>query len=259
VLCLYNRDWADNSDVISPPLLESDFFLSGPGKRKLSEPNEGVFNRFKRTKPVTTAPSQTGKSSTYLDLQNNPSEKILDDRPQPDADIPPIPLLYDGFGHFLDVMDGHEDVPGLADAEVRELQDAVDDFAVKMTTFFNNEDDQRDVGLKCLKKIFAAHRAIMIPPIAAAAIGSVKSDGHNIARSQQATCHHQVCSKVFNRVARLLHKIRSCTTYLCFRATSWWVVCSSHEICGVCCANHSLPTASCSPTALEGSASDAHE
>jgi len=30
-------------------------------------------------------------------------------------------------------MDGHNDVPGLADVNVRELRNAVDDFAVKMT------------------------------------------------------------------------------------------------------------------------------
>jgi hypothetical protein len=136
---------------------------------------------LKRTKLATTAPSEAGKPSLYLDLQNDPSEKILDDRPHPDADIPPIPLLYNGFGHFLDVMDGHDDVPGLADVEVRELRDAVDDFATKMTAYFGREDDRRDVGLKCLNRIFAARRAIMIPPISAAAIGSIRSDGHNIA------------------------------------------------------------------------------
>ncbi len=157
------------------------FFFSDLGKRKLGEPAEGVFDRFKRTKLVTTAPSDIGKSSTYLDLQKNPSERILDDRPQPDADIPPISLLYDGFGHFLDITDGHDDVPGLTDVKVRELQVAVDDFATRMTTHFDTEDERRDVGLKCLNKIFAARRGTVIPPISAAAIGSIRSNGHNIA------------------------------------------------------------------------------
>lgn len=154
---------------------------AGPGKRKPGEPAEGVHDRLKRTRLATTAPSDAGKPSLYLNLQNDPSEKILDDRPHPDADIPPIPLLYVGFGHFLDVMDGHDDVPGLADVEVRELHDAVDDFATKMTGYFINEDERRDVGLNCLNKIFAARRATPIPPISAAAIGSIRSDGHNIA------------------------------------------------------------------------------
>jgi len=162
--------------------LPPDFFLPGPGKRKLSGLAEGVFDRLKRTKLVKNAPLETSKSSTYQNLQEDPSEKILDDRPQADAEIPPIPLLYDGFGHFLDIMDGRNDAPGLADVNVRELRDAVDDFAVKMTTFFNNDDDRRDEGIKCLNKIFAARRGTtIIPPISAAAIGSVRSEGHNIA------------------------------------------------------------------------------
>jgi len=169
------------------PLLKSCFFLSGSGKRKPGEPAEGVHDRLKRTKLATMAPSDAGKPSLYLNLQNDPSEKILDDCPHPDADIPPIPLLYDGFGHFLDVMDGHDDVPGLADVEVWELQDAVDDFATKMTAYFGHEDERRGVGLKCLNRIFAARKAITIPPIAAAAIGSIKSDGHNVAVHGSAT------------------------------------------------------------------------
>lgn len=153
----------------------------GPGKRKPGEPAEGVHDRLKRTRLATMTPSDAGEPSLYLNLQNDPSEKILDDRPHPDADIPPIPLLYDGFGHFLDVMAGHDDVPGLADVQVRELHDAVDDFASKMTGYFGHEDERRDVGLNCLNKIFAARRATPIPPISSAAIGSIRSDGHNIA------------------------------------------------------------------------------
>jgi hypothetical protein len=122
---------AGNSDINSP--LPQIPFLSGPGKRKLVNQPKAFHDRLKRTKLARMLPQMTGKSSLYLHLQEDPSEKILDDRPHPDADIPPIPLLYDGFGHFLDVMDGHDDVPGLADVEVRELRDAVDDFATKMT------------------------------------------------------------------------------------------------------------------------------
>jgi hypothetical protein len=103
----------------------------------------------------------------------------LDDRPRSDSDIPPIPLLYDGFGHFLDFMDGRrDDIPGLADVDIQELHKTVDDLAVKMTGYFSTEDDRRDAALPCLNRIFAARRGTQIPPLSAAAIGSV-TDGHN--------------------------------------------------------------------------------
>jgi hypothetical protein len=88
---------------------DSDYFLSGPldirVKHATPEPAEGVFNHLKCAKIVTTAPSDTGKSAIYKRLQQGPSEKILDDRPEPNPNILPIPLIYDGFGHFLDIMD----------------------------------------------------------------------------------------------------------------------------------------------------------
>lgn len=130
---------------------------------------------------MTTAPSTTGKSDIYERLQQQPSEKILDDRPDPDPDIPPIPLLYDGFGHFLDIMDARDDVPGLADIEVLNLWKEVDDLASKMTGYFDNEDDRRDAALPCLNRIFSARRGIDIPELAASAIGSVRTDSHNTA------------------------------------------------------------------------------
>ena len=150
-------------------------------KRALSEPAEDIFDRLKRARIVTKAPSDTAKSTIYENLQKEPSEKILDDRPEPDPDIPPIPLLYEGFGHFLDIMDGRDDVPGLADVDVPELWRAVDDLASKMTGFFDKEDGRRDAALPCLTRIFSARRGIKIPPLHVAAIGSVRTDVHNTA------------------------------------------------------------------------------
>ena len=196
MLCLFHRVCVGDSDIISFPLLKSHFFLSGPGKRKPGEPAEGVHDRLKRARLATMAPSDAGKPSSYLDLQNDPSEKILDDRPHLDPDIPPVPLLYDGFGHFLDIMDGHDDAPGLADVEDRELRDAVDDFATKMTAYFDHEDERRDVDLKCLNRIFAARKVPMIPPISAAAIGSITSDGHNIAIHGSGTMSVEVKNSI---------------------------------------------------------------
>jgi len=78
-------------------------------------------------------------------------------------------------------MDARDDVPGLADVEVLELRNEVDDLASKMTGYFNNEDEQRDAALPCLNRIFSAHRGIHIHELAASAIGSVRTNGHNTA------------------------------------------------------------------------------
>jgi hypothetical protein len=151
------------------------------GKRAASEPAERIFERLKRARIVKIRPSETAKSAEYESLQKQPSEKIFDDRPGPNADIPPIPLLYDGFGHFLDIMDARDNVPGIADIDVPELQKAVDDLAISMTGYFSNEDGRREAALPYLNRIFSARWGIKIPTLHAAAIGSVRTDGHNTA------------------------------------------------------------------------------
>ncbi len=78
-------------------------------------------------------------------------------------------------------MDGRDDVPGLADVKVAKLWMVVDGLATEMTQFFEKETERRDKGLKHLRKIFAARQGTKIPQISPSAVGSVVSDGHNIA------------------------------------------------------------------------------
>ncbi|KAH9077692.1 hypothetical protein EDB83DRAFT_2548709 [Lactarius deliciosus] len=151
-----------------------------PQKRSVPQ-QEDVRSQFKRARIATEPPSSLAKSQAYVNIQRDSCERILDDRPEPDHQIPPIPLLYSGFGHFLDVMDSHDDVPGLADIKVAELQMAVDALATEMTRFFENELQRRDKGLEHLRDIFAARRGTIIPRISASAIGSAISNGHNVA------------------------------------------------------------------------------
>ena len=66
---------------------------------------------------MVNAPSTTAKPEIYETLQQEPSEKIFDNRPEPEANIPSVALLYEGFGHFLDIMDSCHNVPGLADID----------------------------------------------------------------------------------------------------------------------------------------------
>ncbi|KAH8990753.1 hypothetical protein EDB92DRAFT_1996290 [Lactarius akahatsu] len=152
--------------------------------QKRSVPQQGdVHSQFKRTKVATLAPSSLAASQRYVRLQQDSRERILDDRPEPDHQIPPIPLLYSGFGHFLDIMDGRNDVPGLANIKVAELQMAVDALATEMTRFFELEFQRREKGLEHLKDIFAARRGTTIPRTSVSAIGSAISDGHNVANN----------------------------------------------------------------------------
>ncbi len=66
-------------------------------------------NVLKRTKFATEVPSSLMSLRNYKKLQRDPHERILDDHPEPDRNIPPIPLLY---------WDGCDDVHRLADVEV---------------------------------------------------------------------------------------------------------------------------------------------
>ncbi|KAF8330667.1 hypothetical protein F5887DRAFT_1287113 [Amanita rubescens] len=146
-------------------------------KRTLPEQDD-MFNRLKRAKTTTDAPSKTAKSEAYESLQRDPSQKIFDDRPEPDPHFPPVALLYEGFGHFLDIMDGRRDVPGLTDIDIMELHKEVDGFASQMNRFYQNEDARREAGLPYLARIFSARRGTQIPPLQASSIGSARTDGH---------------------------------------------------------------------------------
>ena len=89
-------------------------------------------------------------------MQKDPKEKILDDRPREDDDIPPASLLYDGFGQFLDIFAGDANVESFSDVKASELQFAIDEFTQLMCGFFETEDKRKETGLVPLNKIFAA-------------------------------------------------------------------------------------------------------
>lgn len=161
----------------------------------LSE-EEDHLHRIKRTKIVTIAPSSSGKPDVYESLQQEPAEKIFDDRPEPDFKIPSVALLYEGFGHFLDIMDGRNNVPGLADIDIMKLHKEVDGFASKMNKYYTDENARRDAALPCLTSIFLARRGINIPPLSAAAIGAARSNGHNTAPHCAATMVAELKNKI---------------------------------------------------------------
>jgi hypothetical protein len=111
------------------------------------------------SKIIKTSPSQMGEQrelDEYRSFQQNPATMILDDRPVEDS-IPPASLLYDGFGHFMDIFRCREDACDLG-TKRRELELAVDDFAEQMTFIHNEEANRRREGLRALNEILFFHR-----------------------------------------------------------------------------------------------------
>ncbi|KAI9447310.1 protein kinase subdomain-containing protein PKL/ccin9 [Lactarius psammicola] len=106
---------------------------------------------FKHTK---TVPSQMGELPNYESLQRQPTEKILDDRPEP-YPVPPVSLLYDGFGYFMDeAFRNREDVPEIS-TKRRNLEMAVNAFADEMTGFYYCDASRSFEGLPALNNILA--------------------------------------------------------------------------------------------------------
>ncbi|KAH9051258.1 hypothetical protein EDB87DRAFT_1836674 [Lactarius vividus] len=169
--------------IITSPLKWLQAVTNGPEVQYENEVNSYymVMTTIFLAQAAVRSPSSLARSQGYVELQRDSRERILDDRPEPDYEIPPIPLLYSGFGHFLDIMDGRDDVPGLAAIKVAELRMAVDTLATEMTRFFEKESQRRDKGPENLHAIFAAREGTQIPKISASAIGSVMSDGHDVA------------------------------------------------------------------------------
>ena len=138
---------------------------------------------FLRLKIVTEAPSKVSKPENYQAFQKQCGQRILDDRPRTDRFIPPISLLYDGFGIFDDVFCERGWVPGESSILEVKLWDEVDVFADRMAEFYNTEAERRDVVLRHLGRIFRARvdpRAVG-ESINASKIGSrqIVSDGHS--------------------------------------------------------------------------------
>jgi len=183
---LRSTDTFDNAPSTGTLLNQSE---SGGLKRKADAmPELDDFEQAKRAKLIALAPSDASKPSYYQKMQGNASQRILDDRPLADVDVPPAPLLYSGFGHFVDIYNGCDDVPYLSDIDFPALEAAVDDFANKMAEFFESEDDRRDQGLPLLNAIFSCRKesAPTFLTLRAESFCSYRSDGHNLAAHQSA-------------------------------------------------------------------------
>jgi len=99
------------------------------------------------------APSTAAKLENYRKSQLDPKNRIMDDRPEKDNLIAPIPLLYQPFGYFRDAHLGAE-VPGENDIRQDELWKNVGALADAMTLFYKSEEERSSKLLEQLECIF---------------------------------------------------------------------------------------------------------
>jgi hypothetical protein len=85
-------------------LTELYIFQIGVSAQRKHEPEtqEEYWQRVKSRKLAKTAPHKLNSASAYASLQNSEHERIWDDCPAPEIAIPPLVLLYSGFGRFVD-------------------------------------------------------------------------------------------------------------------------------------------------------------
>ncbi|KAL5492044.1 hypothetical protein ACEPAI_3491 [Sanghuangporus weigelae] len=126
-------------------------------KRMREEEDLSVqIERFKKQRIVETAPSTL--VTQYSTIQKDPQERILDDIPDPDTDVSPVSLLFDGFGEFLDIFRTYDGLPvKVASVPRAHCHSLIDNFAEKMCQTYPDEDRRNKAGVQAINNIFAAY------------------------------------------------------------------------------------------------------
>ncbi|KAL5492142.1 hypothetical protein ACEPAI_3589 [Sanghuangporus weigelae] len=146
-------------------------------KRMREEEDLSVqIERFKKQRIVETTPSTL--ATQYSTIQKDPQERILDDIPDPDTDVSPVSLLFDGFGKFLDTFRTYDGLPvNVASVPRAHCHSLIDKFAEKMCQTYPDENRRNNACLQAINDIFAAY-GIDNATFQRAVIEKVISDGH---------------------------------------------------------------------------------
>ncbi|EGO20156.1 hypothetical protein SERLADRAFT_417942 [Serpula lacrymans var. lacrymans S7.9] len=139
-------------------------------------------------------------------------ERILDDRPSPDKVIPPVALLYHGFGLFLDICRGRLDIQQLKEVKQKDLKLAVDIFAQKMSGYYCDEDERRDAALTAIHHIFSHRTGVQFPRPMAASISKGMEEHQNVFRGWRVPCLGLTivgCDETFYAIIALDHQYRA--------------------------------------------------
>ena len=131
------------------------------------------YTKAQRARLALARPSNLNAFSAYQDLQLDPEQKILDDFPQPDLNIPPLALLYNGFGRFYD------HITSAASSQIfyPDLKMLVDQFVAKASEIQDEEYLQQILpGILC--EILFPSQGVEISDILDSS--RAKTDGHVI-------------------------------------------------------------------------------
>jgi hypothetical protein len=123
---------------------------------------------------VLDAPSTMSKPNMFQDYQGT-DNRILNDRPSKDVNVPPLALLYPPFGRFIDDLHPKKK-PAM---NLQTLQFAVEAFGSVMCKHFQDGKDRQKAVLEALYEIFRSYGQFSLPPIVPDKIaGERVSSGH---------------------------------------------------------------------------------
>jgi hypothetical protein len=119
--------------------------------------------------------------SNMIDLQNDPGERVINDRPTCDYEWAPIELYYPNFGVFREIFVERQMPTSLHDfIDSRQFEAAVDSYRVALSHLYTDDDAKRDATLPLLQKIYLSRKGCPYMPIMTASdVSRMRmSDGH---------------------------------------------------------------------------------
>jgi len=185
---LSSLNLSDKLIVVNPSTRGACFFLRSIAVLTPSDNTEArdILQRMKRTDIARYAPSMMGVTQ-YTELQASLEDRLLDRRRiiyqdqfhLLDDDVPPIALVYQPFGEFLDrylCRSGGS----FAEAPSPHLTDQVDTFVAAMNAIYADEDSRRSACLPPLNSILHATLGGVCPLMTTAIIDGFMIDGHSL-------------------------------------------------------------------------------
>lgn len=124
------------------------------------------------------APSDVARSSLVCKMQKNPSQRVANDRPEPDANHLPIALLYHGFGRFADIANGISTDHILDNIDWRTFEEKVDEFMTSMDNYYIKEIFRNGEAVQRLNDIFGCFLEDRRPIAPGFIFEGRYSDGH---------------------------------------------------------------------------------
>ena len=161
----------------------------------------GLIKHFGRIRLTNDPPSEFALLTNYVGIQNDPQERILDNRPEQDRLIARIDLLYRPFGYFDDVRRGVE-IPGQETINDQELWIAVEALAADMLQFYDDEKEQSSKFIQHLNNVFKTQGTIAASRVSD---GKSTTDSHRLgAHGAIMFCMNEVTSGDCDPIVQLV-------------------------------------------------------